>query len=85
MSPATLYGDNSAIYPSASFSRDPFFPFMPHIALEEQEMGVVGHQQPGYILDHDWGKGTAACLEMGTELPRAHQGMNTKAITQSSQ
>lgn len=69
--PTTLHGDTSAIYPSASFSRGPFFPFLPHTALGEEEMGDVDHQQPDHILD--------------TEVSRlcGTLGMDTKAMVQS--
>lgn len=85
MPPTTLHGENATIYPSASFSGDPFFSFMPRIALGEEEMGDVGHQQPSHIPDQDWGKGAAACMEMGTELTRdcGTLGMGTKAMVQS--
>lgn len=36
-SPA-LHGDSGALYPSASFSRSSFWPFLPHITLGREEM-----------------------------------------------
>ena len=78
--PTTQHRDNSAIYPSASFSRNPFFAFTPHIALGE-EMGDVGHQQPGHILDRE--KGAAACVEMETQLWHCETlGTDTKVTRQ---
>lgn len=43
------------------------------------------HQQPSHIPDRDWGKGAAACMEMGTELTRCCRTleMDTKAMVQS--